>query len=279
MKSAVFVFAALLLTLSNGALQLYGQTAPTAGTGTTSTSKQEEKETAETEELLGDQSLVYFRPRLAFKFNYKDKSDDTSISRFRIKGVYSFGPRKRFAVSGQFPVIVGATPSESTVGLGDVELQAGMIFQETKRFTQGAGIQLNVPTSSEPQLDRGATVFKAIYGNSLLITPRWFFDSTLTYAHSLSERSGATAYDEIEPEFTIGRNLRWFGLSLHSDNWYDWPTDVWGSNLKVTTSRGFGKPTRWIGSLYYEFPVSPSTRKSFHYNIGIDVIRYFGGME
>jgi hypothetical protein len=227
------------------------------------------------EEEIGDKDFTNFSPRVTFKYDHKIRAEDSSTDRVRFRTLWSFGPRRRWAVSAEMPYLVMNSPADSTSGGGDLELKFGAIINRTQRFAQGAGIQVNAPTASAPPLGGNATIIKALYGNSLTLSSKWFLDFSFNAAFPAGVREGVTVQKAIEPEANLARAFPWFTAYLHSDNYYNWPISEWGNTIKFGMSKRFGERFARTIDVYWELPLNHYASQSFKHDIGVDVNIYF----
>ncbi len=233
------------------------------------------EEIEEVREELVDADYANFRSRVTFKYNYKFRPADVSSQRIRLRGVYSFGPKKRYAVASQVPFKFESRDGNTVSGLGDVEFQTGMIFHEGERYAHGGGVQFNAATATAPALGGDQATFKVLYGGSITVTPKWYLSFSFNYATPIWTKMGP-GVKEIEPEVDLARALPWFTAYVHWDNYYDWPQpDKWENTIKFGGSRLLGKRKLWNLNLYCELPFDAQSRKGFDSNWGFDLTRYF----
>lgn len=238
---------------------------------------------AETKDLeiyrkeISNEDQTYFRPRTVLKYEHKFVPGGIARDEFRSFNLYSFGPRKRWAITAEMPYLMFiSTPTGSSTGVGDAEFKFGTMFQKTEKFRQVVGVQLNTQTASDPLFGGTATIMKALYANSLVINTRWIVNFSWNYAHSVHLSEVASTVSQMEPEVTLSRSLPWFALYLHFDNYYDFPISQWGNTAKGGLSRAFGERSQWTINVFDEYGLNAYARSKFTHKVGIDVARYFG---
>ena len=157
---------------------------------------------------LSEEDETYFRARTVLKYEHKFVPGDIAKDEFRSFNLYSFGPKKRWAITVEMPYLMFiSTPAGSSTGAGDAEFKFGTMFQKTERFRQVVGVQLNTQTASDPVFGGAATVMKALYANSLVLNTRWIVNFSWNYAHSVHLSEGASTVSQMEPEVTLSRSL------------------------------------------------------------------------
>ncbi len=247
---------------------------PQAHHKTDLSSPEAEEDLDELREELGDLEFTYFAPRVTFKYDHKLQTEDQMTDRFRVKALWSFGPRKRWAASAEVPFLWVNSPTTTQKGMGDFELKFGGIISKNDRFTQGAGVQLNPATGNSTAYSGYATVMKALYGNSLVLSPTWIMDFSMNYAAPVWTKPGEVWQKAVEPELNIAHLFPWFAAYLHSDNYYNWPADQWGNTAKAGVSKRFDKSHPWTVDVYWEVPLNHYASQNFKHDIGIDVNIY-----
>ena len=95
---------------------------PITAASTLSPDQEEEEEIEELEEEVGDRDPTYLRTRTVFRYDHR-LLGPASIDRFRLRLLYGFGPKQRYAVSAIGPLVQTETPSRTARGAGDAELQ------------------------------------------------------------------------------------------------------------------------------------------------------------
>jgi hypothetical protein len=66
--------------------------------------QEEEEEIQELEEEVGDRDPTYLRTRTVFRYDHR-LLGPASIDRFRLRLLYGFGPKQRYAVSALGPIV------------------------------------------------------------------------------------------------------------------------------------------------------------------------------
>ena len=71
------------------------------------------------EEEVGDRDPTYLRTRLVFRYDYRLFVADATANRLRLRVLYGFGPKQRYAVSFLEPLVETHTPLGTARGSGD----------------------------------------------------------------------------------------------------------------------------------------------------------------
>lgn len=225
---------------------------------------------------LSQQDQTYFRSRIVFKYDHKFVPDDVSKDRFRTYVQYAFGSTQRWVVTSELPIVNVSSPTKSTTGTGDLEFNFGYMPTKTERFRQAIGTQLRIQSASDPALGGAATVMKALYLTSFVMSSHWVLDASVNYAHSVHLRDGAGTVSTIEPEYTISHSFPWFTFYIYGDNYFDFPVSKWGNTIQGGLSKSFGKQKLTVVSVYDEYGLNSHARAGFKHDVGVNITRYFG---
>jgi hypothetical protein len=226
---------------------------------------------------MGEEDATYLQSRTVIKYDHKWVPGDVSKDRFRSYSQVAFGPKKSWAFTVELPFLVHvATPQQEVTGVGDLEFKVGKLITNGERFRQAVGGQLNLQTSSNEMIGGSATVMKVLYLNSYALAKKWMVFGSLNYAHSVHLAGVASTVSEIEPEVTISRSFRPFGVYLHFDNYYDFPVSEWGTTVKFGVAKTLGRKHSWTMDIYNEYALNAYARAKFTNDLGISVTRFFG---
>ena len=234
----------------------------------------EMEEIEELEEEVGDRDPTYLRTRLVFRYDYKRLRGPSSIDRFRLRLLYGFGPKQRFAVSFLQPVIQTDTPLRTARGSGDAEVQFNANAVNKERFRAGAAVQATLQTSSDVLLGGATTTIKPSGDLTGVLSSHVELTAAFYYKQSIRTTRGIRA-KQFEPDVTLNAralDVTWF---LEWDSYYDFLPDRFAQTLKPGISRAFGASRRWVASAYYATGINDYARLSqYRYNAGLDVTWY-----
>ena len=240
----------------------------------TTTDAEEEAEIAELEAEVGDRDPTYLRTRAVARYDHRLLDGSASSDRLRLRFLYGFGPRQRFAVSFLQPLVQTDTPTETARGVGDAEVQFNANFFYRERFRAGVGVQTMLETSSAALLGGATTTIKPSAELAAVLAPRLELVAALYYKRSIHTSRGIPA-EQFEPDFIVNARVldaTWF---VEWDSFYDVIPGHLAQTLKPGVSRGLGQGRRWVASAYYAIGVNQYARKSQHrYDGGIDVTWY-----
>ena len=85
--------------------------------------QEEEEEIEELEEEVGDRDPTYLRTRTVVRYDHRLLAP-ASIDRFRLRLLYGFGPKQRYAVSALEPIVHVDTAARTARGSGDAEVHS-----------------------------------------------------------------------------------------------------------------------------------------------------------
>ena len=232
---------------------------------------EEEEEVQELEEEVGDRDPTYLRTRASVRYDHRLLDGSASSDRVRLRFMYAFGPRQRFAVSFLEPLVQTETPTETARGSGDAELQFNATVVHRSRFRAGASIQATLQTSSAALLGPGTTTLKPSLEFAGVITSRLELTAAFAYKQSLHASRGISV-KQFEPDFILNARVfdaTWF---LEWDSFYDYLPGRLAQTLKPGVSRAFGPGRRLVGAAYYAFALNDWARRSqYRFNAGIDM--------
>jgi hypothetical protein len=267
----------LLLSLSAVSVARAQAPSPAATTppqGQSVSDAEEEEQIEELAEEVGDRDPTYLRTRAVVRYDHRQFDGSASSDRLRLRFLYAFGPRQRFAVSFLEPLVRLDIPTETARGSGDAEVQfnANVVFRE--RFRAGVGLQTTLPTSSNALLGGATTTIKPSLEVAGVLTSRLELLASFYYKRSI-HTSRDLPFDQFEPDVIL--NARVFGATwfLEWDAFYDRLPGRLAQTLKPGVSRAFGPGRRWVGSAYYAVGVNDYAQLTqYRYDAGVDVTWY-----
>jgi hypothetical protein len=230
----------------------------------------QEEEIEELEEEVGDRDPTYLRTRLVFRYDHKLQGP-ISVNRFRLRVVYAFGPKQRFAVSFLEPVMRTDTPLGAVFGSGDAEAQFNANFIYREGFRMGAAIQSTLQTSSNALLGGATTTIKPSWELARVLSSRFELTAALYYKQSIHTVHGIPA-KQFEPDITLNGRFLESTLFLEWDSYYDFRPERFAQTLKPGISRAIGTNRHWVASAYYAVGINDYAESSqYQYNAGFDL--------
>lgn len=220
---------------------------------------------------VAEHDITYLKSRLAFRYDYKSQAGDTTANRFRLQGLWGFGPQSRLGFSLIIPLIEKSVPGNSAFGLSDVEAQFGGNFYLGERFRSGAAVTLYPRAATDKLLGGGSLDIKPAWGFTALLSSRIELNCIFNFRRSIETFRGPPR-DEFEPDFTLSTHRLGATIFVEWDSYYLIATGQFAQTLKLGAARGFGKKNRWIVAPYYSVPVSNAgTLTQYIQKAGIDV--------
>jgi hypothetical protein len=271
MQSILRVFLFLALTVS-AAAQTAPSSAPQAPASRGVFTQEEEKEIEEMQAEAAEHDVAYVKSRLVFRYDWKSQAGETLANRGRLKAQYAFGPKKRLAIYAVVPILGKDKPTDSAVGLGDIELAFGGNLYKGERFKMGALVELTVPSASDDFLGSGNTKIKPAWGFTVILHPRVELNTQFNYKRSLYITRG-TPTNEFEPDITLNLRAKHVTWWTEYDSYYLFETDQYAQTQKFGFSKSFTRgDSKWIVAPYYSFPMSAAGRSTqYIHQVGIDV--------
>jgi len=246
--------------------------APSQPSVTPPTSDEELEEIEELEEEVGDRDPTYLRTRLVFRYDYRLFIGDATANRLRLRVLYGFGPKQRYAVSFLEPLIQTDTPLGTARGSGDAEIQLNANFFNSERFRMGVAVQSTLQTSSDALLGGATTTIKPSWDLAVVLSSRFQLTAAVYYKKSIHTTRGVPA-KQLEPDVTFNARVLKSTLFLEWDSYYDFLPHQFAQTLKPGISRVFGG--NWVVSAYYAAATNDYARLSqYRYNAGLDVTWY-----
>jgi hypothetical protein len=246
---------------------------PSQQPSTLTTDQEEEEEIQELEEEVGDRDPTYLRTRTVVRYDRR-RLGPASIDRFRLRGLYGFGPKQRYAVSALEPVVQIETPARTTRGSGDAELQFNANILYGKRFRTGVGLQAAFQTSSDALIGGATTTVRPSIDVTGVVSRHLEVVATLYYKQSVHTARGLP-FKQLEPVLTVNTRVlkaTWF---LEWDSFHDVSPGQFAQTLKPGVSRAFGPNRRWVASAYYGIGLNDYARLTqYRYNAGVDITWY-----
>jgi hypothetical protein len=248
--------------------------APSQPSVTPPTSDEELEEIEDLEEEVGDRDPTYLRTRLVFRYDYRLFIGDATANRLRLRVLYGFGPKQRYAVSFLEPLIQTDTPLGTARGSGDAEIQLNANFFNSERFRMGVAVQSTLQTSSDALLGGATTTIKPSWDLAVVLSSRFQLTAAVYYKKSIHTTRGIPA-KQLEPDVTFNARVLKSTLFLEWDSYYDFLPHQFAQTLKPGISRAFGGNRRWVVSAYYAASTNDYARLSqYRYNAGLDVTWY-----
>ena len=235
--------------------------------------EEEEEEIQELEEEVGDRDPTYLRTRTVFRYDHR-LLGPASIDRFRLRLLYGFGPKQRYAVSAIGPLVQTETPPRTARGAGDAELQLNANILYGERFRTGVAVQAAFQTSSDALIGGATTTVRPSIDFTGVLSRYIEVVATLYYKHSIHTARGLP-FKQLEPDLIVNTRVlkaTWF---LQWDSFYDLSPGQLAQTLKPGVSRAFGPNRRWVASAYYAIGLNDYARLTqYRYNAGIDITWY-----
>jgi hypothetical protein len=237
----------------------------------TSDELEELEEIEELEEEVGDRDPTYLRTRLVFRYDHRLILGAATTNRLRLRVLYGFGPKQRFAMSFLEPVIQTDTPLGTARGSGDAEVQLIANFFNRERFRMGVAVQSTLQTSSDALLGGATTTIKPSWDLAVVLSSRFQLTAAVYYKKSIHTTRGIPA-KQFEPDVTFNARILNSTLFLEWDSYYDFLPHQFAQTLKPGISRAFGGNRGWTVSAYYALGTNDYGRLSqYRYNTGFDV--------
>jgi hypothetical protein len=265
-----------VVALFLAAARLCAQSPPADQTQSPSTQQQaaapaQSDQTGNLQENNAEHDITYLESRLAFRYDYKSETNDTIDNRFRLQGLWGFGPQNRMGFSLTIPVLNTSVPGNSAFGLGDIEAQFGGVFYRAERIRFGAAVTLYPQTATNKLLGGASTDIKPAVGFTALLNSRIELNCIFNYQRSIHTVRGSPT-NQFEPDFTLSTERLGMTIFTEWDSYYLISTEQFAQTLKFGVSRSFGKKNRWVVAPYYSVPVSHAgTLTQYIQNVGIDV--------
>jgi len=235
--------------------------------------QEEEEEIQELEEEVGDRDPTYLRTRTVFRYDHR-LLGPASIDRFRLRLLYGFGPKQRYAVSALGPIVQTETPSRTARGAGDAEVQLNANILYGKRFRTGGAVQAAFQTSSDALIGGATTTVKPSIDVTGVLSRRLEVVATLYYKRSIHIARGLP-FKQLEPDLIVNTRVMKATWFLELDSFYDISPGQFAPTLKPGVSRAFGPNRRWVASAYYGIGLNGYARLTqYRYNAGIDITWY-----
>jgi len=238
-----------------------------------SSDQEEQEEIEELEEEVGDRDPTYLRTRTVVRYDHR-RLGPASIDRFRLRLLYGFGPKQRYAVSALEPIVQVETSSRTARGSGDAEVQLNANILYGKRFRTGVGLQAAFQTSSDALIGGATTTVRPSIDVTGVFSRRLEVVATLYYKQSIHTSRGLPV-KQLEPQLIVNTRVLKVTWFLDWDSFYDISPGQLAQTLKPGVSRAFGPNRRWVASAYYGIPLNDYARLTqYRYNAGVDVTWY-----
>jgi hypothetical protein len=164
--------------------------------------QEEEEEIEELEEEAGDRDPTYLRTRTVVRYDQR-LLGPASIDRFRLRLLYGFGPKQRYAVSALEPIVQVDTAARTARGSGDAEVQLNANILYGKRFRTGVTVQAAFQTLSDALIGGATTTvkpsidFTGVFSRHLEVVATLYFDAVPLQRRS--RRHMVPAQVQIDP--------------------------------------------------------------------------------
>ena len=238
-----------------------------------SADQEEEEEIEELEEEVGDRDPTYLRTRAVIRYDHR-RLGPASIDRVRLRLLYGFGPKQRFAVSALEPLVQTETPARTARGSGDAEVQLNANILQGKRFRTGVAVQAAFQTSSDALIGGATTTVKPSIDFTGVFSSRLELVTTLYYKRSIRTARGLP-FKQLEPDVIVNTRALNATFFLEWDSFYDVSPGQLAQTLKPGVSRAFGPNRRWVASAYYGIGLNDYARLTqYRYNAGVDITWY-----
>ena len=225
----------------------------------------------EMEANVAEHDITYLKSRLVFRYDYKSLIGDGDMNRFRLKGLWGFGPEGRLGLAVTVPVIDKEVPGNSAFGMGDMEIQFGGIFYLGERFRAGAAVTFYPRTSTNALLGGASTAIKPATGFTALLNSRMELNCVFNYKISVHTVRG-TPTNQFEPDFTLSTHRLGATIFLEWDSYYMIKTGDFAQTMKIGVSRSLGKRSGWVIGPYFSLAVNrPGSHTQYIHEPGIDV--------
>jgi hypothetical protein len=235
--------------------------------------QEEEEEIEELEEEVGDRDPTYLRTRTVVRYDRR-LLGPASIDRFRLRLLYGFGPKQRYAVSALEPIVRVDTGARTARGSGDAEVQLNANILYGKRFRTGVAVQAAFQTSSDALIGGATTTVKPSIDFTGVLSRHLELVATFYYKQSIHTARGRPV-KQLEPDVSLNTRVlkaTWF---LQWDSFYDVSPGQFAQTLKPGVSRAFGPNRRWVASAYYGIRLNDHARLTqYRSNAGVDITWY-----
>jgi hypothetical protein len=218
---------------------------------------------------------TYLRSRLVYRYDYQQQEGDTTVNRFRLRGIYGFGPQKRLGLAITVPILYKNSAGQTAFGLGDIEPQFGGNFYLGERFRSGAAVEFSLQTSTDSLLGGATTTAKPAWGFTALLTDRNELNCAFNYRRSIHVSRGSEV-NEFEPDCTI--NTRRFGATeyVEWDSYYQFAQSELAQTMQIGLNRGVGRDGHYVLTPYVAFPLNEFGKQNqFIFKAGMDVTWFF----
>ncbi|HEY3704608.1 MAG TPA: hypothetical protein VGL22_06065 [Terracidiphilus sp.] len=282
MKGPLKPLSILLVTFCAAVFDLPAQTPssgpPASAAQPAPTSPAIPNVSAEMQQEAARSDVTYLRSYLVYRYDYKQQQRDVTANRFRLRGVYGFGPQKRLGVAVTVPFILQTNSAQTAFGLGDIEPQFGGNLYLSRRFRTGAAVEFTLQTATNSQLGGNTTIIKPAWGFTAVPTDRNELNCVFNYNRSIHVSRGAKI-DEFEPDCTI--NTRRFGATeyVEWDSYYQFAQNQLAQTMQIGFSRTSRREKQCVLSPYVSFPLNQFGRQTqFIVKVGMD-ISWFSSTE
>jgi hypothetical protein len=235
--------------------------------------QEEEEEIEELQEEVGDRDPTYLRTRTVVRYDHR-LLGPASIDRFRLRLLYGFGPKQRYAVSALEPIVHVQTSARTARGSGDAEVQLNANILYGKHFRTGVAVQAAFQTSSDALIGGATTTVRPSIDCTGVFSHHLEVVATLYYKQSIHTARGLPV-KQFEPDLIVNTRVlkaTWF---LQWDSFYDISPGQYAQTLKPGVSRAFGPNRRWVATAYYGIGLNDYARLTqYRYNAGIDITWY-----
>ena len=167
--------------------------------------QEEEEEIEELEEEVGDRDPTYLRTRTVFRYDHR-LLGPASIDRFRLRLLYGFGPKQRYAVSAIGPLVQTETPPRTARGAGDAEVQLNANILYGERFRTGVAVQAAFQTSSDALIGGATTTVRPSIDFTGVLSRHLEVVATLYYKHSIHTARGLP-FKQFEPDLIVNTRV------------------------------------------------------------------------
>jgi len=240
---------------------------------TLSPDHEEEEEIEELEEEVGDRDPTYLRTRTVLRYDHRPLGP-ASIDRFRLRLLYGFGPKQRYAVSVLEPLVQIETPARAARGFGDAEVQLNANLLHGDHLRTGIAVQAALQTSSDALIGGATTTVRPSIDLTGVFSRRLEVVATLYYKQSIHTARGLP-FKQLEPDLIINTRVLKATLFLEWDSFYDFSPGQLAQTLKPGVGRAFGPNRQWVASAYYGIGLNDYARLTqYRYNAGVDITWY-----
>ena len=231
------------------------------------------EEIEELEEEVGDRDPTYLRTRAVVRYDHR-RLGPVSIDRVRLRLLYGFGPKQRFAVSALEPLVQTETPARTARGSGDAEVQFNANILHRNRFRTGVALQAAFQTASDALIGGATTTVRPSIDFTGVFSSRLEVVTTLYYKQSIHTARGLP-FKQLEPDVIVNTRVLRTTFFLEWDSFYDVSPGQFAQTLKTGASRALGPDRRWVASAYYGIGLNDYARLTqYRYNPGVDITWY-----